>query len=156
MQIVTKIEGDKEVQKAIDRLAKLNKQALKKALVDSAAHVVKEAKKIVPRSTSNLGNSIKFELLESGDNIHARVGTNVEYAPYVEFGIKNTGKFKKSKTGKLLAPVGSEWASKHGFGDTEFLYISGKAKPYLLPAFKNSRDKIIKFITNAIKSVKAK
>ena len=49
----------------------------------TAADVEARAKSIVPVDTGNLKNSIQTEM-ES--DLTAVVGTNVEYAPYVEYG----------------------------------------------------------------------
>jgi len=54
-------------------------QIVRKAAADIEAH----AKSIVPVDTGNLKNSIQTEM-ES--DLTAVVGTNVEYAPYVELG----------------------------------------------------------------------
>jgi len=56
--------------------------ALKTALTQAALRVQGSAKDLCPVDTGNLKASISHEV---GDD-EARVGTNVEYAPYVEMG----------------------------------------------------------------------
>ena len=46
------------------------------------------AKKECPVDTGNLRNSITHEVVQSEKAVH--IGTNVEYAPYVEMGTTNT------------------------------------------------------------------
>ena len=66
--------GDKAI-KSID-------DAISKALEASALVVEGEAKALTPVDTGNLRNSITHEVEKN----EARVGTNVEYAPFVELG----------------------------------------------------------------------
>ena len=69
-----KWEGDKAI-KAIEG-------AINKALIKSALLVEGEAKNLAPVDTGRLRHSITHEV----EDQEAQVGTNVEYAAYVEFG----------------------------------------------------------------------
>jgi len=60
-------------------------QGKRKALLSAAILVEGEATVRTPVDTGNLRSS----LTHSVDNDSARVGTNVEYAPYVEYGTEN-------------------------------------------------------------------
>ena len=61
------------------------------AVTSSANNVANEAKSIVPRRTSNLMRSIHPDDLEvSDDKVTVDVGTDVEYAVYVERGTSRT------------------------------------------------------------------
>ena len=53
-----------------------------KGLTAAAMEVQGQASEIAPKITGNLRNSITYKVKEE----EAIVGTNVEYAPYVEFG----------------------------------------------------------------------
>ncbi len=66
--------GDKAIQNMED--------AINKALTASALVVEGQAKALCPVDTGNLRNSITHEV----EGKEARVGTNVEYAPFVELG----------------------------------------------------------------------
>lgn len=66
------------------------RKLLEKAL-GNAAEVIggmaeSHAKEYCPVDTGNLRNSITHDHKESGDKATVYVGTNVEYAPYVELG----------------------------------------------------------------------
>lgn len=63
-------------------LEKASKEQIQAAVNDTAAVVDGESKKACPVDTGNLRSSIH---ITTGD-CEATVGTNVEYAPYVEFG----------------------------------------------------------------------
>jgi len=63
----------------------LNKE--KKRRLSAAGFVAKnEAKSRTPIDTSTLKNSIGFEIIIKNDKV--RIGTNVEYATYVEYGTR--------------------------------------------------------------------
>ncbi len=59
---------------------------VKTVVAQSAFQIEAKAKAIVPVDTGNLKNSLTTVIEPSG--IMARVGTNVEYAPHVEFGTR--------------------------------------------------------------------
>lgn len=65
-----------------DKAIKNMEQAVNMALTASALVVEGQAKALVPVDTGNLRNSITHEVNKQ----EARVGTNVEYAPFVELG----------------------------------------------------------------------
>jgi len=121
MKINVKIEGDKEIQEKIKLLGKKSSDGLKKAIIESVIYVEGVAKHTTAwkNVTGRLRSSITHEVKTADDKHQGRVGTNVHYAPHLEFG-----------TSKM------------------------PAHPWLIPAFKQSRDMILKFLTNAIKAVK--
>ena len=59
-------------------------RALKKAIATAAYNTEAGAKRRAPVDTGNLRDSITTNIASDGKS--AEVGTNVEYAPYVEFG----------------------------------------------------------------------
>lgn len=63
---------------------------LDRAIVDGldrmAIRVERAAKRAAPVDTGRLRSSIARETTRDADGFLARVGTDVEYAPYVEFG----------------------------------------------------------------------
>lgn len=65
-----------------DKAIKNMEQAISNALTASALLVEGQAKDLTPVDTGNLRNSIAHEV----EKKEARVGTNVEYAPFVELG----------------------------------------------------------------------
>lgn len=98
---------------------KINNQAIKNikvalsdGLVDATDILEKKAKSNAPKDTGELANSIDSAPI--GD-LKRRVGTDVEYAPHVEFGT-----FKQA------------------------------ARPFLRPAVKQSRDKMLRQFKNKI------
>ncbi len=65
-----------------DKVIKSMEDAISKALEASALVVEGAAKNLAPVDTGNLRNSITHEV----EKKEARVGTNVEYAPFIELG----------------------------------------------------------------------
>lgn len=53
-----------------------------------AAQVTNEAKRLCPVDTGRLRSSITWQLARDNRGVFARVGTNVEYAPYVHDGVR--------------------------------------------------------------------
>lgn len=59
-----------------------------KTLQKTAIRVVNAAKRLCPVDTGRLRSSITSEIGKDSNGLVARIGTDVEYAPYVEFGTK--------------------------------------------------------------------
>lgn len=85
------------IDKLILKLENLSDDAVTEALNKACLLVLNSAKEKVPVNTGNLRNSITYEV-EGNEGI---VGTNVEYAPYVEFG---TGLFSSLGDGRQDVP----------------------------------------------------
>ena len=70
----------------IAALAKNNDVA--KGVLDATLAVEKEAVNLVPVDTGRLQASIAHDMREDGDGVYGVVGTDVEYAPFVELGAR--------------------------------------------------------------------
>lgn len=69
------------------------KESTKKGLERGSKKIQKNAKYLAPiGETGHLRNSIKTKLQITQDGAEAQVFTNLEYAPYVEFGTGQRGK----------------------------------------------------------------
>lgn len=110
-------------------------ERITQALTKAALVVEAAAKEKAPVDTGNLRGSITHDVEK---NI-ATIGTNVEYAPYVE---KGTGVFAKG--GRANVPwsyedASGKWHKTNGI----------KAQPFLEPALKNNTSKILKCFEGA-------
>lgn len=85
------------IDELIIRFEKLGDVSVTNALEKACLLVENSAKTLVPVNTGNLRSSITHEVV--GDE--GVVGTNVEYAPYVEFG---TGLFSSQGDGRTDVP----------------------------------------------------
>ena len=119
-------------------------------LYQSAFTVEAKAKLKAPVDTGRLRSSIASQVNET----QAIIGSNVAYAPYVEFG-----------TRPHWPPQGAlqPWAQRHGFpagkaGD--FLVRRAisrrgtRAHPYLIPALRESVEEIRGFLTEMGEAIK--
>lgn len=83
-----KVENIEEVNKALMALAdKVNGTQLATALKAAGLIIEGDAVKMAPIDTGTLRRSIMTEAAATGDHTaEARVGTNLEYGPFMEFG----------------------------------------------------------------------
>lgn len=95
------------------------------------------AKKLCPVDTGRLRNSITHIVDES--ELSVTVGTNVEYAPYVELG---TGKYYPGGRPK-------PWPYQDAKGDWHWT-AGNPAKPFLKPAIADHADVYRKIIKDAL------
>lgn len=118
----------------LDRLGNIDMAA---ALTQACLVVENDAKVNAPVDTGQLRASITHEI--TGDK--GRVGTNVEYAPYVEYG---TGLFS-SKGGGRDTP----WSYQDSAG--AWHTTSGQhPQPFLQPALDSNRKEIVQTLKKAL------
>lgn len=86
MKITVKLAGEKEIMKKIELLEKKGGAELKIAILQSVIHVEGVAKKNSPYEFGVLRASITHEVKTIKDKHQGKVGTNIEYAPWQEFG----------------------------------------------------------------------
>ena len=112
-------------------------QAVRKA----CALVERSAKKKAPKDTGALRRSIESQVRVSGNSIDGIVFTNLEYAPYVEFG---TG-IESEKGGRDDVP----WRYQDEKGNWHT--TSGQPpQPFMRPAIKENREKITGILKEGI------
>lgn len=148
------IKGIDKLLKKLDTLNVDSKQVLKQSIEKNMKMVQGEAKLLCPVDQGTLRNSIGVSVRESSNKIEGKVTTNMEYAPYVEFG---TGKKGENSGGdKYPGPLSykqDKWLvvipDLVVDDDRGIRWIDGQpAQPYLYPALKNNEDKVIKNITS--------
>lgn len=112
-------------------------EAVAKALETIGLVAERYAKEMCPTDTSRLKNSISHET----DDDTVYVGTNVEYAPYVEFG---TGKFAEGGGGRP-----TPWSYQDDKGNWHT--TNGmKPQPYLKPAIENHLDEYKQYLKDEL------
>jgi HK97 gp10 family phage protein len=166
--ITLQIKNLADVLRAIEHAGLTISQAAHRGVEKTCIRVQRDAKRNAPRFESELGNSITYEItapIESrGAAILGKVGTNVDYAEYVERGAKpSTKKPWFAPIGATL--YGARWLEKHGFalkgsatgrrstgsrsrgmtaGDRGRIplgiMVYGRAHPFLLPAFEANKQ----------------
>lgn len=92
--------------------------------------------------TGRLRASIVTDLQTDGTTVTGTVGTNVEYAPYVEFGTGQEGDETVAHTAK------KSWTYCSG---GKFYTTSGTApRPFLFPAYRENEEQVKQDIRNAV------
>ena len=81
---MAKIKGLDQWFRKTDNKSKELEESVKSLIAETAYKIESDAKKLTPVDTGNLRRSIKTDIKEDG--LTAEIGTNVEYAIYVEFG----------------------------------------------------------------------
>ena len=133
------IEGMEKILADLQKLA--NVENVENAVEKSCALVEASAKKKAPKGTGELRRIIESKVENNGYDIQGLVFTNLEYAPYVEYG---TGLFAE-KGGRKKVP----WKYKDEKG--EWHTTSGMyPHPYMRPALNENRKKILNMIKGAL------
>lgn len=83
-----RVDGLSELRAKLRRIEQEVGRVARREVKRTALNVQRRARETVPVDTGRLRNSIAVEELEGG--LDAAIGTNVEYAPYVEFGTNRT------------------------------------------------------------------
>ena len=105
------IKGGDQFKSTLQKIAEQHPEVLDAALDDTADAISLGAQRIVPVDTGRFRGSINVKRRK----LKKTIGTNVEYAAYVEFG------------------------SPEGTGP------NGGPKPYMRPAFENNRRRVAEF-----------
>ncbi|WP_404989285.1 HK97-gp10 family putative phage morphogenesis protein [Clostridium culturomicium] len=120
---------------------------MKESIERQAKFIQGEARDLCPVDFGALRGSIRTEVKQASGVVTGKVFTNMEYAPYVEFGTGQVGEntpvadkypgdisYKKDKWLVVIPDVGPRW-------------VSGQAaQPFLYPALKNNEEKILENI----------
>ncbi|HFI0672545.1 TPA: HK97-gp10 family putative phage morphogenesis protein [Streptococcus suis] len=120
--------------KFVDNSAAVKREierAMIRGLIKAAMLVEGQAVLLVPTKTGALKKSIGYKVNES--ELVAYVGTNCEYAIYVEFG---TGEFAENGNGRQ-----GGWVYRTPDGEVHFTY-GMEPQPYLRPAFRQNKKAI--------------
>ncbi len=126
--------------KLISKLEKLDN--VNQAMEQACILVENEAKIKCPVDNGLLRNSITHYIEDNPNELVGVVGTNVEYAPYVEFG---TGIYSSLGNGRQ-----DRWKYKDA-KDEWHSTIGQHPQPYLQPALEENRRKIEKMFKEQIK-----
>lgn len=133
MSLVDFIDNSAAVEAAFDA-------ALAAGLEKCGLAAEKYAKKLCPVDTGNLRNSISHTVDEQEPA--AIIGTNNEYAPYVEFGTGVYAEGGGRPTPWVYQDAKGNWHYTHG----------QKAQPFLKPAVAEHADKYREIIKDALEN----
>ncbi len=115
------------------------------ALTRGAILVEGRAKRRCPVKTGRLRASITHSPPQNtARGVMVRVGTDVEYAAFVEFGTGRRG------AGSTLTTSAQQEASRIGY--RHGTRVGMKAQPFLFPAFEESTDEVLSDIRLAVQN----
>ncbi|MBQ2870317.1 HK97 gp10 family phage protein [bacterium] len=143
--------------KNLDKLtAKLNNMSqmdVKKTMTKAVTLVHGEAKSRAPVDSGDLAGSIHMDVDKTSKGYEGRVYTNLEYAPYVEFGtgVKGNGTYPYEVEGLTLTYKDKGWCYWSDKED-KLIYTKGQiAQPYMYPALKTHERRIRKLFKEGVK-----
>ena len=113
-------------------VGQITKEAMVNAAISVGMLTSGYAQDLCPVDTGRLRDSITHAYNDDGEQVTLLVGTNVEYAPYVELGHHQQPGRYVPKIGKRLV---RDWVP---------------GKPYLRPAFEDHRSEIEKLIYDTL------
>lgn len=143
----------KNVDRLTQRFNKIANMELRDTMNKATQLVHGQAKALAPVDTGQLAGSIHMQVKDTGKAIEGRVYTNIEHAPYVEFGtgIKGNGTYPYQIKGLSLEYKDKGWAY---FDEDkgEWIYTKGQeAQPYMYPALKENEKTIKRMFKDAVK-----
>lgn len=134
----------------LDNIGVNSQAALEKGLRQGGKKIQGDAKLLVDVDTGRLRNSIVENISYEGEDIIEDIGTNLEYAAYVEFGTGPVGEAsaKMLPEGVTLQYRSDGWVYSDG---ERFYYTEGQpAKPFLYPAFKQNQNNVTDIIARSL------
>ena len=117
-------------------------RAVIRGLIKASLLVEGQAVLLAPVDKGGLRDSIGYKVDES--ELVAYIGTNCEYAIYVEFG---TGEFAESGNGRK-----GGWVYKAPNGEVHFTY-GMSPQPYLRPAFRKNQKAIRDILADCLREL---
>lgn len=123
---MSSIEGLDKLLTTLSGLGGNIKESSKKGLERGAKKIQKNVKYLTPVDTGHLRNSIKTKSQSTQDGAEAQVYTNLEYAPYVEFG---TG--QRGSESNIDRPEGISYKAD---------WKGMPAQPYMTPAYLHAKN----------------
>lgn len=141
-----------ELLSKIENLGGDIEEGVKKGVGQFLAKVQADAKKLCPTDTGMLRNSIKTNVKVDNKEIIGEVGSDLNYAIYVEMGTGPTGASSKKLLPKGVNPKyktkGWVYKAKEGYR-----YTQGQiAKPFLYPAFKMNENNVKEYLKKGVQS----
>lgn len=116
-----------------------DKAPLVRGIKKATIKVQGDAKLLAPVDTGRLRNSIQAETKEIGGKVVGRIFTNLEYAPYVEFG---TGQRGEASPSPPKSPDDLYYRQD---------WVGMGAQPYMYPAAKQNEKIVPKIVGDEIR-----
>lgn len=134
----------KNMERLLSRLQNISEMDLTQTMNKATALVHGQAKLLAPVDKGSLGASIHMKVNKVGMIIQGKVYTNLQYAPYVEFGtgIKGNGTYKHKLKDINLTYRDTPWVYTPDGGETFYRTEGQVAQPYMYPALSRNKKTI--------------
>ena len=152
----------KNIDRLVDKLNNLADVDVEKYVRKATTFVHAQAKLLAPVDNGHLKGSIHMKVDKEKNKVTGRVYTNVNYAPFVEFGTGIRGNGSYPYANELDFPLvykDKPWrvAFESTKGDTKgkkiVVYTKGqKAQPFMYPALKGAEKYVERLIQNGVQS----
>lgn len=147
---MSNIIGLDSLLKKLNSLGVNVEEILYKSIQQQGELVKGDAKELCPVDTGELREKIYKKTKRAKGKIAGVVYTNLDYAPYVEFGTGKVGERTNTNTNVNISYKQDKW--KVNIPDVGVRWVEGQpAQPFLYPALKNNEDKILKNIKEDVK-----
>lgn len=144
------IKGITRLSKRLQHISQM--ENVKEAVNDATLLVHAQAKALAPVNNGTLAGSIHADVKVRTNEIVGKVYTNLNYAPYVEFGTGIKGKGTYPNKDISLAYRPTPWTYTPDGGETFYRTEGQVAQPYMYPALKRNQAKIKRWIREAVKT----
>ena len=130
----------KNLDKLITKLDNISSVDAEKYVKSATTFVHGQAKLLAPVDSGRLRNSIHMETSSEKDKVIGRVYTNINYAPYVEFGtgIRGNGKYPYANELDFQLAYKEDWGGM-------------SPQPFMYPALKGAEKYVENLINEGIK-----
>lgn len=152
---MTNVKGLDKLLNKLNQLGADSDEMMIKAISRPTKRVQRDAKLLCPVGDSGrLRNSIESKITKDDKgNIIGLIFTNVEYAPYVEFGTGPVGAANMPPWAKELGVQYKQNKWLANIPDVGIRYVAGQvAQPFLYPAYKQSEAQIAQDIRDVLNS----
>lgn len=142
------IKGIESLTKKLNNIAQTEK--VKETMNKAVLLVHGQAKVLAPVDKGGLAGSIRPKVVTNNKQILGKVYTNLNYAPFVEFGtgIKGNGTYPNKNI--ALTYRDTPWVYTPDGGET-FYHTKGQiAQPFMYPAIKSNEKRIKQMFKEAL------
>ncbi|MDE5781487.1 MAG: HK97 gp10 family phage protein [Lachnospiraceae bacterium] len=131
------ISGIDAVVKKLEEVKNNAYQELKDEISKQTELIATDARSLCPVDTGHLRESIQTRIVENKNEITGEVFTDIEYAPYVEFGTGQRGEKAGLKREGINLAYSPDWAGMD-------------PHPFMYPALEAHRDDIMEKLKAAV------
>ncbi|MGL5086172.1 MAG: HK97-gp10 family putative phage morphogenesis protein [Clostridium sp.] len=148
---MAKVKGLESLLKKLSKLGGDVEEVMFKSMQKQSEIVKGEAKLLCPVDSGDLRQSIYSKVKRTDGKVIGVIYTNSDHAAYVEFGTGKVGESTNKNTEVSVSYKQEKWlVNIPGIG---VRFTAGQpAQPYMYPALRNNREKIIENIKDDLRA----